>query len=400
MGSQSNMSLKFVHTADWQLGKPFAGIQEEEKRILVQQERLNVLHRIGQIVRERQAEFVLVAGDIFDSPTPTRSLVAAACGAIGSMKVPVYAIPGNHDHAGPGGVWGQKFFLSEQQQLAPNLHLLLASEAVVLPQMVLFPCPLLRRHEAADPTSWLRSPALDIARFGDQPRILLAHGSVQGFAAPDADEESDEGVLPNQIDLGRLPADSFDYIALGDWHGTKRVSSKAWYAGTPELDRFPKGEGHDPGNILLVTAGRGVEPEVEPVRTARFGWHELSFHCAEDQALARLETAILDILGGRAGQDLLRLQLSGSLSLEAAGALERKLEAWNARLLRMKLLNQTTVAPSHTEIEALRSRPADPLISRVSAKLLAAAESLGEEGAIARVALRELYSVCQSGPGA
>ena len=30
----------FIHTADWQLGKPFAGIRDTARRTLVQQERI------------------------------------------------------------------------------------------------------------------------------------------------------------------------------------------------------------------------------------------------------------------------------------------------------------------------------------------------------------------------
>jgi hypothetical protein len=75
--------------------------------------------------------------------------------------------------------------------------------------------------------------------------------------------------------------------------------------------------------------------------------------------------------------------------------LEEKLEAWRARLLRLKLATEAIIAPSQTEMEALRNRPYDPLISRVSAKLLAAANAGGEEAAVARIALRELYAACQ-----
>jgi DNA repair exonuclease SbcCD nuclease subunit len=218
---------------------------------------------------------------------------------------------------------------------------------------------------------------------------------VQGFAAPDTDEEGAGEGLPNQIDLDRLPVDTFDYIALGDWHGAKEVAPKAWYPGTPELDRFPKGGDHAPGKVLMVTARRGGLPDVLPLATARLGWHELDFQFADDSALAQLEERVVSLIGGRASQDLLRLRLSGILGIEATTSLERTLEAWKARLLRIKLSNETILAPSQSEMEALQNRPCDPLISRVSAKLLAVADGGDEEAAIARTALRELYASCQ-----
>ncbi|MDR1935758.1 MAG: metallophosphoesterase, partial [Candidatus Accumulibacter sp.] len=122
--------MRFIHTADWQIGKPFAGIENDDKRGLVRAERVEAIRRIGELARERRAEAVLVAGDLFDSPRADKATVSALCSAVGSMRLPVFAIPGNHDHGGAGSVWEQAFFLRERESLAPNLHILLKPEAV------------------------------------------------------------------------------------------------------------------------------------------------------------------------------------------------------------------------------------------------------------------------------
>jgi DNA repair exonuclease SbcCD nuclease subunit len=385
------MKTTFLHTADWQLGKPFAGVSDEHNRSLLRQERIAVLRRLRDLAAERKAEFVVVAGDLFDSPSVTQATVSAACAAIGAMGVPVFAIPGNHDHGGPGGLWEKPFFRREREQLAPNLRLLLTPEPVELDAAVIFPCPLVRRHEAADTTAWLRE--LDFGRFGDKARVVLAHGSTQAFAAQDDDDPA-EGAGVNRIDLSRLPISDIDYIALGDWHGLKQVGPKAWYAGTPETDRFPRGPDNQPGHALIVTAGRGAEPRVDPVRTAQFGWHELAFGFTDDAALARLKTEIDTRIGNRTQRDLLRLELNGQLGIEATGELERMIEAWRARLLRLKLDNRTAIAPSPEEIDALTQGNDDPLISRVAKHLVAKAAGEGAEAVLARIALRELHAAC------
>ena len=143
------MTTTFLHTGDWQLGKPFAGVDDVQKRSLLQNERLAVIKRIAEKAKEHGAEFVVVAGDLFDSPSATKATVSAACSAIGSMGVPVLAVPGNHDHGGPGSLWNQEFFQRERDALAPNFQILLKPEPVELEKAVLFPCPLLRRYEAA-----------------------------------------------------------------------------------------------------------------------------------------------------------------------------------------------------------------------------------------------------------
>lgn len=382
---------RFLHTADWQSGKAFAGVQDREKRATLQRERIACLARIADAARAHEAEFILVSGDLFDSPRPTDSVVSALCSAVGRMRLPVYAVPGNHDHGGPGSVWDQPFFRSEAASLAPNLHLLLRAEPVELPNAVLFPCPLLRRHEPEDVTAWLRSLGELGERFGDKPRIVLAHGSTQGFGSATDDDEG-VSVGDNQINLGRLPPDAFDYIALGDWHGTKQVGAHAWYSGTPELDRFPKGHDHDPGNVLLVTSRRASLPEVRLHRTARIGWFVQPFTFADDAGVEQLQLQLEQSLGQRTSEDLLQLELTGNLGLEATTRLERLLTTFEARLLRLKLDNRSVVVPSDDELNALTQRAADPLISRVATKLAALATADTEAAAIARVALRELHA--------
>lgn len=388
--------LTFLHTADWQIGKPYARMEDEQKRVLARQERLSVIQRIGTVAQEKQVQFILVAGDVFDSATPDKATVSAACAAIGALKMPVYVIPGNHDHGGPGSLWEQAFFLRECAALSPNLQVLLKPEPVELEQAVLFPCPLLRRHDASDTTAWLRS--VDMSRFGDKARLVIAHGSVLDFG-PAADDEEDFAAS-NHLDLSRLPASELDYTALGDWHGLKDVSTvtqvgklTAWYAGTPEPDRFPRGAGNVPGNVLAVTVQRGSTAVVEPVCTARLGWHELEFHLTDDAAVTRLDDALAEKFAGRTAQDLLRLTLHGSLGIAAWSALDQCLETWRSRLLRLRLHSRVTTAPTDDEITTLVSRTDAPLASRVADRLLQETRSSDVDTAeTARQALRVLYA--------
>ena len=383
------MPITFLHTADWQLGKPYARVADVTKRSRLQNERFECLKRIGDAVRDHQAAFVLVAGDLFDSPSPVNATVARACEAIGRMGVPVIVIPGNHDHGGPGSLWEQAFFLSQREQLAPNLRVLLTPEPVILENAVVFPAPLLRRQDNADPTAWIRS-AFESPDFPkDLPRIVLAHGSIQGFDSTQDDEDEEPKGL-NRIDLARLPESEIDYIALGDWHGTKQVAPKGWYSGTPEIDRFPKGSDNDPGNILIVQSARGPAPQVNQQATGNFRWNEFSHRFSEDQGFEAFR-AELDGRIGQWGQDsLLKLSLDGSLGIETSLRLADLIEGLDARLLRMKLENRVSIAPAGEEIQALANRPADPLISSVASQLIAMSQ--GAEPEVARLALRELHA--------
>lgn len=387
------MPIRFLHTADWQLGKPFAGIADAPKRHAVQAERFAVLGRIASLARQHDAAFIVVAGDAFDSPTPTKALVSQFCAAVGRMERPVFVIPGNHDHGGPGGVWSQEYFKREAESLAPNLQVLLSPEPVTLAEAVLFPCPLLRRHEQEDQTLWLRpGPVLPEAAQG-LPRIVIAHGTVLQFARRQGqDEEEEGGTTLNHLDLARLPEAGYDYLALGDWHGHLQVGPRAWYSGTPEPDRFARGESNQPGYTLLVEASRASLPAVTPLSTARLGWHDLQFSFREGLGLAALRSRLRETLGDRTQEDLLRLRLDGALGLAEHAELAVLREQLEARLLRLKESSVVAVAPSEAETLSLTQRTGDPLTVHVARQLVQHSQDPDPAKAnVARIALRALH---------
>ena len=387
------MSIKFVHTADLQLAKPYGGIQDETKRVLLQEKRLEVIEKIGKLANENNAAFIVIAGDMFDSSTPTKFVVSKTCSLIGAIKLPVYVIPGNHDNGGKGGIWDQPFFLKEKESLAPNLNVLLEPVPVELEDTILFPCPLLRRHESADLTAWLRN--IDMSGFPvHKPRIILAHGTTQDFSSGSTLDE--EYTVANFIDLARLPESEYDYIALGDWHGTKKVGNKAWYAGTPEIDRFIKGDENKPGHVLLVEAARNNEPKVEQIRTTEIDWYEMQFEFLDENSLAVFESEINQLIGTSVSSHLLKLVLTGHLGLADFTKLESRIEVLESRLIRIKLDNKVTITPTKEELETLKSRTDDPLISSVAEKLFNEIALGSENAEVAKVALRELYAACNN----
>jgi hypothetical protein len=417
--------ITFLHTGDWQLGKPFASINDPLKRGRLQQERYEAIRRIGAVVRDRQGSFVIVAGDLFDSPTPTHDTISAALGAIAELGVPVFAIPGNHDHGGPDSLWEQPFFKRERARLTPDFNLLDVRVPTVVPlrdrgdgpkRVVLLPCPLLRRHEPDDPTAWIRD--LDFGDFGDQPRIVIAHGSTTAFGTGgssqhDDDDDDASRTAANTIGLERLPLDEIDYVSLGDWHGFTAAGRKAWYSGTPEIDRFPKA-GQEPGHVACVTVARGAAPTVAAVRTGRFRWlgREATLDAADaGQGPAHLDDVLTQATApqspGEPGFDgcLADVRLTGTVSLAGRAELERVIESWRARLLRLDLTDDVRVAPTPEEIHDLTARPDDPIIARVATELVRRLQA-GEAGgdltanlAVVRQALHILHSLAHVSTG-
>jgi hypothetical protein len=384
--------ITFVHSADWQLGKPFARVADE-KRAHLKRARIEAIRRIGDVVRTNDAAFVVVAGDVFDSNSPSPETIAAACDAIKSIGVPVYAIPGNHDHAGPGSVWELPFFIDESRERAPNLHVLLDPKPVEEAGYVLLPCPLSRRQSLDDPCRWIH--AFDVGGLGDRPRIVLAHGSTLDFR-----QESDEEDVPRQpnfIELANLPLAELDYVALGDWHGLVNAGDKAWYSGSHETDRFPKTD-QTTGHVIVARAGRGHQPEVTPVPTGHTRWLAHSMTFATDEGPLALRDALEQLTSGaQRDQVLLKLSLSGNLGLEGHAELGRIIQSWKSGLMDLRLDQEVAIAPSPAEIDALAEAAGDPLIRYVAGVLRDEMNRGGDDAERAGTAIALLHEFAHAG---
>lgn len=356
-------AITVLHTADWQIGKPYGRISDPDKRSRLRQVRLEAIDRIAAAAASSQARAVVVAGDLFDSPTPSPSDVSRVCAAIGRIGCPTVVIPGNHDHGGPGSIWQSPLLADERQRRAPKLAVLDQREPLELDDLVILPCGLQQRHDSSDPCGWLNR--LDWQSLpASKPRLVLAHGGVSGFAGSDLDDDNPSAPA-NLIDLRAPWLEQVDYVALGDWHGCKQVHPRAWYSGTPEADRFPRHADYRSGQVLVVGLTRGAPPRVTPQACGAVGWHSLQIALSGDGDLATLEHQVETLLGGRVGADLLLLELHGQLSIRGQQRLDGLLQRWEAQLLRLKRRLRVGLSPEADELRALAELADAPLVAAV-----------------------------------
>jgi hypothetical protein len=162
------------------------------------------------------------------------------------------------------------------------------------------------------------------------------------------------------------------------------------------MDRFPRAADYRSGQVLVVEVDRGAVARVEPVASGAIGWHELEHRFSADDDLERLEQRLRQLIAARSNEDLLLLTLEGSLSLAAAAQLQALLQRLEARLLRLKLRDHTSVAPDPLELRQLTERAGDPLVARVALRLQELVEQGDASSDLARLALRELHRACIS----
>ena len=172
--------------------------------------------------------------------------------------------------------------------------------------------------------------------------MAVAHGGILVFG------ESTES--PNRIDAEAVLAKGFDYLALGDWHGTFHLGPRIWYSGTPEPTRF---EEKDPGNVLLVEIeGPGAPPKVEPLPVAWARWLREARSLGGEEDLESLSTWLKAL--PEKSRTLLELTLEGSLSLSQRSRLEEVLRTAAGQLLHLRLRQDALILqPSEADLDRL-----------------------------------------------
>ncbi|MCX7299594.1 MAG: metallophosphoesterase [Rhodobacterales bacterium] len=298
--------IRFLHTSDLHLGKPF-GRFPEDVRGRLKQARVGVVGRLAAAARAGGAEAVLVAGDSFDAETPSPAVVRQTLNAMAvDAGLRWIVMPGNHDSLAASELWQMM-----ARDAPRNVVLARTEEPVTLGAgAVVLPAPCTVRRPGRDLTE-----VLDAATPPGVVRIGLAHGAVMEFGTGTS-EDGDPAIIPPD----RAARSGLDYLALGDWHGQMQIGPRQWYAGTPETDSFKHGGA---GAALMVTvAGPGALPVVEPVRTGVLDWVTLALDLqAGEDGAARLRAALPGV--GARVDHLMALHLTGRMTLGARAELAR-----------------------------------------------------------------------------
>ncbi|MCU0726578.1 MAG: metallophosphoesterase [Planctomycetes bacterium] len=305
--------MRFLHTADWQLGMSRASLSPEARPRFVQA-RFDAVRRLGAVAAEHGCEFIAVAGDVFESNQVDRQTVARALQAIHDLGHPVYLLPGNHDPLDAATVYRHTTFLARRPD---NLRVIGDNRPIAVRDGVeLIGAPWPGKRPLTD----LAAAALrGLPRAAPgTTRIAVAHGIVDTLS-PDAADPARIALAEME---GALADGRIHYLALGDRHSATRVgvTGRIFYSGAPEATDY--GEVR-PGCALVVDAGpeRCDVTEVETGEWRFLERGEVPLAGSEDLA------ALQRFLDERPDKErtLVKLRLRGALPLALDAALREML---------------------------------------------------------------------------
>lgn len=227
--------MKFIHTADWHLGKLVHGVYMTE-------DQRHFLEQFVELVAEEKPDAVIIAGDLYDRSVPPTDAVELLNEMLFNinvdLKIPIVAIGGNHDSAERlsfGSSWYEKskFFLTGKlsNQLSPvhihgvNFYLVPFAEPGYVKH--LFEDESIHSHDDA-----MKRIVGEIEKQlnPNEPNVLVGHAFVLGGKTSDSERTLSVG------GSGCVSAQHFEpfaYTALGHLHSPDALKhEKVRYSGS------------------------------------------------------------------------------------------------------------------------------------------------------------------------
>ncbi|AJI78669.1 metallophosphoesterase family protein [Corynebacterium singulare] len=338
-------AVTFIHTSDFQLGMTrwFLSPSAQSR---FDDDREEAVVRLGELATETGAEFIVVAGDVFEHNSLTTSTLLRSKEVLKNLPVPVYLLPGNHDPLVADSIFFNSF--------ADNVHVIADSEPIEVRSGVeIVGAPYLSKRANYDLVRRALEPLEPLDRAsGAVARIAVGHGQVESRAGEA--EESDADTIDLTFVEDCLDRGVIDYLALGDTHSTASLgrTGKVWFSGSPETTAFDDRE-RDSGNALVVRV-EGEAVDVEKRSVGRWAFRALDADVNSMDDVERF-LAELEEMPGKT-RTAVKYSLRGTLGLSAQARLEQGLANLEEVFASLKPRERTMdlhLAPSEDELSEL-----------------------------------------------
>ena len=246
--------MRILHTSDWHLGKRLFKLDRAPEHELF----LDWL--IGTLI-DKDIDLLLIAGDVFDSPTPPHTALEMFYNFLHRVsvetKTETFIIAGNHDSGllleAPSKlmkphrvrVWGK---------LSPETSDHWCEFKKGNETLEICALPFFRSYELLPQGEGDALVALKkyLERPKTSAQLLMLHHLAGVFEAAGSEQViSLSGVDSIPVDILR----SFDYVALGHIHKPQKVATNSYYSGSPIPLRFSETIGK---SVVLIEQNKGV----------------------------------------------------------------------------------------------------------------------------------------------
>jgi len=270
--------MRFIHTADWHLGRIFHGMHLTDDQAYL-------LENLELLLKEEEPDAYIISGDIYDRSVPPPEAVELLSSHLErvtrELKVPVIMIAGNHDGA-------ERLDFCSVMMKSAGLHISGVFRGGMAPVIIedehgpvhFYPIPY------ADPERM--KPALEseeglthnsgITLYTEMIRaahpagvraVAVAHAFVNGGSVSESERPLSIGGAGA---VSGSAFDGFSYTALGHLHAPQNISDTIRYSGS--LMKYSISEAEHRKSATLVEINRAgsvniVEVQLTPRRDLR-----------------------------------------------------------------------------------------------------------------------------------
>jgi DNA repair exonuclease SbcCD nuclease subunit len=201
------MSIKIVHTADNHIGISYNNVGQAKAELV--KERLDSLKRIIEEGNKENANYLVIAGDLFDVTKLNKSRTNEVIKILKGFKEKVIIIPGNHD-----------FYIDEADSLWQYFKLNVDAEKIVVldqyevyvdtvgdQEVRFYPAACRTLHSEQNMIGWVSKKE----KKADSLHIGIAHGNVDGLG------RDEDGKYFN-MKVEELKSAGMDFWLLGHIH--------------------------------------------------------------------------------------------------------------------------------------------------------------------------------------
>lgn len=317
------MPLKIVHCADLHIGAPCQGLSTEKAEMRSEEIRLS-LSDIADFCKEKEVDALLICGDLFDSPSPSKTDCDFVKDVLLSLSpVEVFIVCGNHDYMCAQSPFAKENYFSE------NVHIFPCFEH----------CFTIGNKNAVfwgkSCSSNYISPSFeDFTPVSDMLNILCLHGDIT------------DGSSYNIITKDTLSSLSCNYVAFGHIHSGEIFEighNKCAYPGTPEGHKF-----NDDGVTGFIYAEISKEStSIFPICLTKRKYRNIKLDVSEKSS-----EEIIDILKEKLNEnDFFRLTLFGEIYTDKEISTQYILNELKDHVLHLEISDETTRAYNLNEIE-------------------------------------------------
>lgn len=272
--------MRFLHTADWHLGRIFYG------QHLVDDQAFVLEGQLFEIIQEQSVDALVIAGDVFDRSVPSLEGVTLwdrILTRLADMKIPVFVVAGNHDSPERLAV-GRSFYELEGIHIWGKPDQCRSPYIWESPQGLIAICPMPFAEPRAiydslglEDVEDLKYDSNEMYRKWAQhlleqvpegiPSLAISHAFVAGASSAGSERQLAVGgsdyVQPNVFA-------GFTYTALGHIHNAQRAGLDVIrYAGSPLKYSFDEAHHNKSFTLVDISPDGRVSLQYIPVQARR-----------------------------------------------------------------------------------------------------------------------------------